>query len=457
MKVLARGFLAALGAYTATRLFLALHGEPVNAFEFVPAVASLASPSLGSSLAALVPPLLLYLHGKYAFALIVLPLSLLFIFKVIQSWRSALIVSIASTTAVIDPQLLPVVLGILLAEVSSEDYREAFSTSLVFALVLFTLKALHASSPGYVYSLYLPGGVYSDVVAQSTNPLSAASLFYLRLFELLASNAFLALTFFTLVASLVVASAAAEKTGWRGIALAAVILLIPAVTFPLDILRALVGVTEAVAVGVTLASIPGFSLSSIRYRLRRAKQSNERKYPPSIAFADILRLARTDFFAQALSSAKNIVIYGPCVEDERVVLQAVLKGRIQSASVFLFHENREEEILTLDPERTVVLYVPPFSWEELRDVLSKATGFPADVIDGMSDLAKLKASLICRVDALRIAEKIQSLIDRGYTARKAFEEAFNACPAKINEEFFFILEHLYNRFKIVGFLAQEKK
>ena len=70
---MARNLLAGVSTYIAMTLFLKLVEEPYSPFSLVPFIASLGSPTLGVAFAALLPDLVSYLNGKYAYALIFLP------------------------------------------------------------------------------------------------------------------------------------------------------------------------------------------------------------------------------------------------------------------------------------------------------------------------------------------------------------------------------------------------
>jgi hypothetical protein len=449
-RVVARNLLAGVSTYIAVTLFLKLVEEPPSPFSLVPLIASLGSPTLGVAFATLLPVLVSYLNGKYAYALIFLPASLFILFKNVQNWRGALLILLSSLLAVLAPVTLPFVLGVLLSQVAGEDYRETVSSGLVFSLVLFVFSGVRAENTFVDYFLLLPGGIYSSV--SSNNPISAASLFYLVLFEEIMKNPFLLASLLGLISGFIVASVSGKSGRLRGITLGSLVVFVPSFAYTLNYVSSVAGLLLMAGTGLGIALLGEFSIPRISFSTRRKKGEEKRPRPAvDIVFRDILAILRGAEAEGILRNISNVVVMGLCLKDEEYVAGLVRRMIGENVNVYLLHREDKERIVSLPKDQTIVVYISPFSPEEYISVLAQLTRFPPEVFETTTPSIRMTVPRMCRSQFVEVAYIMLSLVEKGYTARRAFETAMSSQRPSVGEEFFYLLEYLSSEYVVLGF------
>jgi hypothetical protein len=449
-RVVLRNVLASISIYIATYLFLLVVGEVGSPFSLIPPVASLGSPSLGVAFAALMPVLVSYLSGRYAYALIFLPLSLLIIFKNVQSWRSATLVLLSSLLTALAPGVLPIVLGIALSQASEEDYREALSSGVVFSLALFILSGVRFENSSIVYFLRLPGGVYSSVSLNA--PISAASLFYLELFKGMMSNPFLLGSFLGIVSGFIVTSVSSKPGRMRSILLGGIVMFAPSLGYSFNFQDSLIGLGLMLSSGLIVSSLGKVSFPRIKLHRRRGREEG---VPPKIdldfVFRDIREAISRAGEVGVCTGIAHAVVVGFCGEDEEYVAGVLRDALRRGVQIHMLHREGKEGIVSLPTDKTIVVYIPPLSWEEFRDTLTFLTGFPGEVFEGLDLRDKMRVPRMCRAQIAAVATTMLELIERGYSARRAFESAISSQEPRVGEDFFHLLEYLASQFRVLGF------
>jgi hypothetical protein len=97
-----------------------------------------------------------------------------------------------------------------------------------------------------------------------------------------------------------------------------------------------------------------------------------------------------------------------------------------------------------------VVYIPPLTTEESVELLSRVSGYPVEVIEsvGPETLGRLK--YFDRSSLGRVASLADSLISKGYTAKRAFEAAILSVAPSYTPELAALIESVLSRYVVVG-------
>ncbi len=442
---------AAAASYLAFTLACALLGL-ADRLSVLLAILSAASPQLSPLFLSIMLAVSAYAEGKLALLAALAPLLPLIFLKGLQGWHASLGVLLASLLALAGGKFSPVFIGLLHAIASSEEPRHAALSGVVFASTLFLFAALALPAPAWVGGLIkVPGGLAETL---SSTPLEAvnAGQVYLKLLEEAARDRSLALSFAVMVASAFATSLLSEEIGaQRSAMLAPLLLAVMPLTGAAEVetIAWLAGLLVAVA-----ASGAASTLTSVKPKTVRLPAVTRRRYgaplqQSQLLFRDLLPLA--DRIREACSSGeyRYLLFLGLSLEDEKSFAELVT-GRECSAKVLLLHSLAPEEALSLDPGETLVVYIPPLTTEEAVRILSSVSGFPVEAIEtiGLEALSRLK--YLDRSSLGKVASLADSLISRGYPAKRAFETAILSMAPSYTPELAALIESVLSRYMVIG-------
>jgi len=442
---------AAAASYLAFTLACALLGL-ADRLSLLLAVLSAASPQLSPLFFSVMLAVTAYSEGRTALLAALAPLLPLIFLKGLQGWHASLGVLLASLLALVGGRLSPAFVGLLHAVASAEEPRRAVLSGVVFAYTLFLFAALTLPAPAWVGGLVkVPGGLRETL---SSTPLEAvnAGQVYLRLLEEAARDQSLALSFALLVVSALAASLLSEETGaQRSAVLAPLLLAVVPLTGAREVGPAtwLAGLLTAVAASGAASTLSSVKLKPVRLPAAGGRKHEAPSQLPLLLFRDLLPLA--DGIREICSSGKYryLLFLGLSLEDERSFAELV-SGRGCSAKILLLHSLAPEKALSLDPEKTLVVYIPPLTTGESVELLSRVSGYPVEVIEsvGPETLGRLK--YFDRSSLGRVASLADSLISKGYPAKRAFEAAILSVAPSYTPELAALIESVLSRYVVVG-------
>uniref|UniRef100_A0A7C3WPK4 Uncharacterized protein n=1 Tax=Thermofilum pendens TaxID=2269 RepID=A0A7C3WPK4_THEPE len=442
---------AAAASYLAFTLACTLLGLE-HKLSVLLAILSAASPQLSSLFLSAMIAVSAYSGGQSALLAVLAPLLLLIPLKGLQGWHTSLGVLLASLLTITGEKFSPIFLGVLYAITSSEEPRRATLSGIVFASTLFLFAALALPAPAWVGGLVkVPGGLKG---ALSSTPLELvnAGQVYLMLLEETARSRSLALSFALLVISSLTASFLSEEVGAARSAVISTLLL---AAVPLSS-------TEEVAPSVWLTGLlvavmtsgAASTLSSVRLRRIRLPAA-ARSIPGTtqlqsqILFRDLLPLVSHIRETCRIGGHRYLVFLGLSLEDEKRFSELAV-GRRCAAKVMLFHSLTPEKALSLEPREVLVVYIPPLTVEEAVRTLSEISGYPVEVIESVEWETLSILKYLDRSSLARVATLADSLIAKGYPAKRAFETAISSATPSYTPELALLIDSMLSRYMVLG-------
>jgi len=440
---------AAVASYLAFILACALLGL-ADRLSVLLAILSAVSPQLSSLFLSIMVAVSAYAEGEIALLAVLAPLLPLIFLKGLQGWHASLGVLLASLLALTGGRLSPVFIGLLYAIASAEDLRRAALSGVVFASTLFLFAALALPTPAWIGGLVkVPGGLRGALSSTPLEVVNAGQVYLLLLEEAMRDQA-LTLSFTLLIASALAASLLSEEMNApRSATLAPLVLAVVPLTGvgevdPPTWLAGLLLAATTAGIASTLSSV-----SLRRTRLPAAARSTpgESLQPYQLLFRDFLPLAER--IREACGKCRYLLFLGLSLEDEKHLAELVT-GQGCSAEVLLFHSLTPEEALSLDPGETLVVYIPPLTTEEAVNILSSISGYPVEVIRSVRLEALSSLKYLDRSSLGRIASLADSLVSRGYPAKRAFETAILAATPSYTPELAAAIEAVLSRYVVIG-------
>ncbi|GEM_PF-2718248 len=428
MEGRAERLLASAAAFLVPVAYLSIFSINQSPLAFIPAILAAVYPPVGVAAAALVPLFMLYITAPFAAYAIAAPMFLV-LSRVFSSWRDAAAILLSVPVILLYPPLTPLVLGVVIAQLSSGDEVGTVISGLVFVVLLYVASAIVLPQPALLGGIiFLPGGYASKLAAFTAFGKAGELLMYLLL-DLRRMPVLLA------EAVAIPLAALAGNMAWRrygagyaALASAAVLgvvkFIVPggldAGLWDVIFLLASLGAVNLTAYfvgsrgGKTLTGRVGSSLRSpLSDAVRGGRTRGGSPAPRRVGYVkhrvpevgeDILELLFYDMSSVAEAAERiigrgaRVIVYGPRLEDEELFVKY---ARLTHPNVLLAHSIGDA---WYEQYKGYVVYVPPLDPDEAVDVVEGACrlrGFtPAPEIlararEKLSGVSRYGLALLC--------------------------------------------------------------
>lgn len=416
---------------------------------------SAASPGLSPLSTSLVISASLYLGGNFKLLLLFSPLLLLVVYKGIQSWHSALFVQLLSVLVLISGDYAAAFLGLLYAISSIEEPRASLATGLVFVSYVFVMSGFLLPNDVWLCGMIkVPGGL-ANFLDRTPFDVVNVGQFYLAMLEKLLRDPYIATSYVLLTVSTLLSSFLTEEMGKHRSSITAPLLLSIAPLYsahlpPLELGRYVLTTVAASGLASLITSPSVYRPKRISLRARAPLLRGRTKTRGEDLFEDLRPFVKLLGEVCLQGKYRYVLILGLSLEDERAFLKYVLGADKCAAKILLFHEYGRIPP-ELNPESTLVFYIPPLSSEEAADLLSRLSGYPREIIESLDPEYFNMLKYFDRVSLLKIAERADSLVARGSPAKRAFKDAISETLPMLTPEMASLIERIASLYPVIGF------